>query len=288
MEEVLKKIRAATEIRKALGRYTQAILVKCPQGVFLVPADDMYLGWDLRHKGEYAVGELRFLGTVCNSSTRLLVVGAHIGALMIPLARTCRSVVAVEANPQTVELLRLNLMLNGLPNCRVLHKAASDKAGWIEFVLNQINSGASKRLPLVRDPLFFFDSPEITKVEAAPLDELLPGETFDVIIMDIEGSETFALRGMQRILSTAAVLQVEFLPLLLQTVAGVSVRDFVSLIEPHFQSMHVPRRAVTVGRQEFLPLLSEMYQRGQNEYSLIFLKAAADAVSFPNSAPVRN
>ena len=169
----------------------------------------------------------------------------HIEALAIPLARVCRTVVAVEANPRTFDLLKLNVMLNGLTNCRVIHKAASNRVETIDFVLSRTNSGGSKRRPVINNPAFFYDKPEVTKVEAIPLDDLLPEETFDVIIMDIEGSEFFALQGMQRILRSASVLQVEFFPLHLREVAGVSVVDFAATISP---SLRLAGRAASAGR----------------------------------------
>jgi hypothetical protein len=134
-------------------------------------------------------------------------------------------------------------------------------------------------MPLVRNPIFFFDNPEVTTVAAGPLDDLLPDETFDIIVMDIEGSETFALRGMRRLLEAASILQVEFMPLYLEDVAGVSVSDFVGAIEPYFASLLVPERPEAVGRDRFLSVLSEMYARDEWNDSLLFFKAPPEVVS---------
>ena len=56
----------------------------------------------------------------------------------------------------------------------------------------------------MRDYAYFYDSPEIIKVPAGPLDDVLAGQTFDVILMDVDGSEYFALRGMQTLLAFCA------------------------------------------------------------------------------------
>ena len=270
----------ALEIRRTLGPFARAILVTTPQGTFAVPVEDRHVGLQLRHTGRYSANELTALSSVCNAGTRLLVVGAHVGALAIPLAKICRSVVAIEANPQTFELLQLNVGLNGLTNCRAIKKAASNRSEQIEFVMNRANTGGSKRKPVVSQPFYFYDNPEVVKVEAAPLDDLLPGETFDVILMDIEGSEYFALQGMQRILASATVLQVEFLPHHLRNVASVSVEEFVALISPHFPTMCVPSVRIAVPREEFVLVLSEMFKREAGEAGLIFIKAAPNQVSF--------
>jgi len=135
-----------------VGPHATAILVTTPQGKFAVPVEDQYVGKSLRFTGQYSEGELQILQQICSRETRLLVVGAHIGALAIPLARSCRAVVAIEANPEIVELLRWNVELNKLTNCTVLHKAASDRIETLDFLVSRTNSGGSKRVPAVKDP----------------------------------------------------------------------------------------------------------------------------------------
>ena len=206
--------------------------------------------------------------------------GAHIGTLAIPLARVCSTVVAIEANPETFELLQLNVQLNGVTNCRCIHKAASSRFESIEFLVSRLNSGGSKRSPIVKDPEYYWDNPQTVAVEAAPIDELLPGEFFDIIAMDIEGSEYLALQGMQRILGGATVLQIEFLPHHLQNVAAVSVVDFVSQLAPHFVTLCIPSRRITVGQEEFIATLSDMYDRGEGEDAIYFLKHPRESIRF--------
>ena len=275
---------ASQEMRRLVGPYARAILVTTPQGNYAVPIEDLYVGRQLSHAGSYSVAELNLLRSLCNSNTRLLVVGAHIGALAIPLAKVCRIVVAIEANPQTFELLQLNVALNGLTNFRAINRAAGNRAEPIEFILSRSNTGGSKRMPVVLRPEYFHDKPPVVKVEAAPVDDLVPNETFDVVLMDIEGSEYFALQGMQRILASAGVLQVEFLPQHLQDVAGVSVADFMALISPHFRSMFIPSKAVVLEPEQFVPTLTEMFQHGQGDAGLIFLKTPANQVHWKTTA----
>jgi FkbM family methyltransferase len=286
MGQLEQEAAAAMAIRRALGPYARAILVATPQGNFAVPVEDLYVGRQLRFNGSYSPEELNILRSLCNSATRLLVVGAHIGGLAIPLAKICKSVVAIEANPQTFDLLQLNVKLNGLTNCRVIHKAAGNRAEPIEFVMNRANTGGSKRKPLIHQPSYFYDNPEVVTVQAAPLDELLAGETFDVVLMDIEGSEYFALQGMQRILASAAALQVEFLPHHLKNVAAATVAQFVGVIAPHFPTLCIPTRRLTVPREQFVAVLSEMFERDQGDNGLVFLKLAPDQVRFEPQKPI--
>ena len=66
-------------------------------------------------------------------------------------------------------------------------------------------------------------------------------EKFDLVFMDIEGSEYFALKGMQNTLRRTENLVVEFISHHLKNVANVSVSEFVSIIEPYFQYLYVPK-----------------------------------------------
>jgi hypothetical protein len=90
--------------------------------------------------------------------------------------------------------------------------------------------------------------------------------------MDIEGSEYFALKGMQTILRDARTLFVEFLPHHLRNVSGVTPEQFLALITPHFQSLFVPGRNLHVGQDAFLGTLQEMFDKNEEEDSLIFSK----------------
>jgi FkbM family methyltransferase len=273
------ELNMVAQIRQAVGPHTRALLTSTPQGMFLVSVEDLYVGAQLRFTGEYGAGEVNLLRPFCRPDTRALVVGAHVGTIAIPLARICAGVIAIEANPETFELLRLNVMINGQQNCRVIHQAASNRREILDFVLSRANSGGSKRTPIVKDPVYFYDNPKIVPVEAAPLDELLAGEgRFDVILMDIEGSEYFALQGMPRILSEAKVLVIEFLPCHLRDVAAVTVQQFVALLSPHFSSACIPTRGQIVAREQFLPVLQEMYDQNRYDAGLIFTKFPVEAL----------
>jgi FkbM family methyltransferase len=165
----------------------------------------------------------------------LLIVGTHVGALLIPLARLAREVVGIEANPETFELLKMNLALNGISNARVLSLAASDKRGDLEFLLSRTNSGGSKIRPAVERQEFVYDDPKIATVNAARLDDVLCGQSFDLVLMDIEGSEYFALLGMQNILAEARNLVIELLPNHIENVAGISAEQFLKAIPESFR-----------------------------------------------------
>ena len=166
----------------------------------------------------------------------------------------------------------MNLLLNRCENVRALHLAASDKREQLPFLASSANSGGSKRVPIVRDYRYFYDRPKVINVPAAPLDEILPDSTFDLIVMDIEGSEYFALKGMPRLLARARTLAIEFLPHHLTKVAGISAADFVDQIYPFFDQLTVPGKSLTVEKDQFHSVLSEMFERNEIDEGLIFRK----------------
>ncbi len=258
--------------RKLNGPHVEALIVRTENGLFSVDQSDLTVGWKLRRNAQYGVDELRWLSLYIIENTRVLVVGAHIGSLAIPISRSCKEVVAVEANPHTFQLLSQNILLNQVKNCIPVNVAASDKTETISFLINKVNSGGSKRVPVRKDQIYYYDRPAEIKIPAYSLDEFLPDREFDVIIMDIEGSEYFALKGMQRILAYAKVLAIEFLPHHLKNVSAVTVESFLSVISPHYTTLIIPSKNKTVSSSDFLSTLTAMFNSNQEEDMILFLK----------------
>ena len=131
--------------KKMLGRHVYALIAKTESGMFAVDPEDYGVGGKLRRKGQYGLDELERLKPYIGADSRVLVVGAHVGTLAIPVSKLCREVVAIEANPRTYELLAINTTLNSAVNCRVINIAASDRNERIDFLLSRANSGGSKK-----------------------------------------------------------------------------------------------------------------------------------------------
>ena len=258
--------------RRLLGVNVRALLVDCRNGLFLVDVEDLYVGRHLSAQGEHGSAEIERLKQHVDMEADVLIVGAHVGSVAIPISHHCRSVTAIEANPRTCRLLRLNVLANERSNVGVINIAASDKKENIQFVMSRVNSGGSKRMPLTREYMYFYDSPEIATVGADRLDDVLNGKRFNAVFMDIEGSEYFALRGMQKILDAARVLFMEFVPHHLKNVSGASVDQLLELIKPHFSTLFVPSKNSTVSKDQFGDVLQEMYDRQQSDDSIVFTK----------------
>lgn len=220
------------------GPHAVAVLASTHNGLLLVPVGDARVGRRLCFNGCYDPELLQLLLTRVQATSRCLFVGAHVGALAVPVAKRVRKVVAVEANPATFELLRMNVLLNGLQNVEVHCFAAGDKSATASFLSSGVHSGGShvEQDGRIGQSRIVYEKPQRISVEMKRLDDVFPDERFDWIVMDIEGSEPFALRGMQNLLERCRGLLIEVYEQGLRQVGGISKEQFLSLLEPHFAS----------------------------------------------------
>lgn len=258
--------------RLAVGKRTRALLVDSEDGLLLVAVEDMQVGRKLSSEGAYASNELKLLQSLVSAHSDVLVLGGHVGSLAIPLSKACRSLSVAEPNPDSYRLLELNLLINGCPNVRALNLAASNKREELAFLASQANSGGSKRMPLIRDYRYFYDHPAVISVAAASMDDVFSDATFDTIVMDIEGSEYFALQGMQRLLAAARTLAIEFVPHHLRNVAGVSVSQFLEQFQSFFDQLYIPGKNMSVQKEQFRAVLEHMFANDECDEGLIFSK----------------
>jgi FkbM family methyltransferase len=124
----------------------------------------------------------------------VLDLGANVGACaLLAAARGCR-VIAVEAHPDNVQLLRASAAANQFAQFQVVHAAVSDRPGTIR---------------LIHDGPYGLVAPDGTgdggvEVAARTVDDILAElgvEHVDLVKMDIEGSEVMAVAGMAGLLS---------------------------------------------------------------------------------------
>lgn len=256
-----------------LGSHLFAFIAKTKYGLFAVDPEDFGVGLHLLRQSSYGEAEINSLKQYINFESSVLILGAHIGSLAIPLSKYCKKVVAIEANPVTYKLLTINISLNGVSNCEAINIAANDKCESIDFLLSKSNTGGSKRVPKTKDYIYYYDKPQTVSVNAVSLDDYLKEKDFDLILMDIEGSEYFALKGMQEILGRSKVLVVEFLPHHLKNISGVTVEEFLAVIESHFSTLIIPSKQLKVDKLKFKESLKELYDKDQGDEGIIFEKA---------------
>jgi FkbM family methyltransferase len=247
------------------------------QGIFCVDPADQAVAKMLIEDGHYGTGQLAQLKMFCNEDSSVLLLGAHIGAVAVPLSKMVKNLTVFEANPRTYELLGTNLKLNDCANVEAFNLAANDVDTQIRFVLNTINSGGSKRYPVHKDEVYFYDDPDVILKQAVRLDDFLQGKQYDVIFMDIEGSEYFAMKGMPRLMAAARIVFVEFLPHHLSRVAGISIDQFLECLT-HFETMISPVVPAAYHGADIGARLREMFDAGAGDEGLIFSKDRLDLV----------
>jgi FkbM family methyltransferase len=233
------------------------------QGILAIDVRDQHIGRRLLAEGYSDLDELQWLQGFLKPEDRVLIVGAHVGIFVIPLSKQVKEIYAIEANPFTYKYLCCNLILNDVTNVQTFNFAANDQGGSLRFVANTHNSGGSKRYPVFEADTFFYDKPDCIEVPAARLDDAFPETTYDVVTMDIEGSEVFALRGMPNILNGCRALVIEFMPHHLALVANITVQEFLAPIKPFFEYCHIMLTDKYYKKSEFDEVLSRQFASRQ-------------------------
>jgi len=261
---------------RLLGPGARAVLTTSWNGDLLVGTRDLTVGRALAFRGAYDRGKIEALRTLLTPASDLLVVGAHVGSVLIPLARNARRAVGIEANPATFALLEMNVRLNALANIELYHRAAGERAGVVRFLMNRHNTGGSKvvRGESASNILFTYDRPETVTVPCERLDDLLGDRSFDLMVMDIEGSEYFALRGMPRLLERCGALQIEISRLSIEQAAGITPLQFLEPLRDVFDSAQTSEGGVVreFAREAFDDLLRFCMRTPDISYDVLFRK----------------
>ena len=271
---ILEKLRRRKNDFTKFGPNAKAIYVQARQGNFLVDPVDNYVARVLLNDGELCQDEIKLASRFLTKDSHCLLLGGHIGSIVIPLAKVCKKLTVFEANPDSFELLNKNLLLNEIYNVQTHNKAVSNENKPLKFLINKDNSGGSKRFPLIKASGYFYDNPKQIKVDGVVLDGFLKNKSFDLIFVDIEGSEYFAFKGMQKIFKQSKVLITEFIPHHLKNVASASVDAFWSTLEPHFKYLYIPgEEKVFEDSKNILRQLAIMFNNDKSYANIVFLKA---------------
>jgi len=235
---------------RLLARHGVAIITDTKNGTLAVDPADFNVSRQLLTRGEYDWTEVMLLSRLLNRTSRIVVVGAHIGAVLIPIARMAqvRSVIAYEPSSRNYKLLMMNLIQNGLDKVvDAKNIAVGEQSGRVRLRENPINSGNSRI------------STDLGGVEVAldTLDATVPNgwDSIDLLIMDVEGSEVRAMRGAPSTLRKTRFFYVEFAPEQLRE-QGSSVAEFVDIAQTYFKSAYImgaaPRHLTAAAFPQYL------------------------------------
>ena len=216
----------------ALSNHGFGVVAETENGVLVVDPRDFGVSRSLLSRGRYDREAIAWLLSLVDHDSNIVFVGAHLGAVLVPVAvrSGARKIVAFEPVPNTHRLLTLNLALNGLSGVIAHQQAIGDTEGSVRFTQNAINTGNSR----------VSNTGEIV-VPVSTLDEALKREAWtrtDLLVLDTEGFEAHVMRGADRTLAQTRYFYVEYAPDQLRE-QGSTPEEFVDLAASHFQSMYV-------------------------------------------------
>jgi FkbM family methyltransferase len=231
LKRLSRKLRGRWRAR-ALAAHGIAIVAQTKNGLLAVQPGDFNVSRELLSHGEYDWGPITWLTKLVNADSHLVFAGAHIGAVLIPIATAsgARAIVAFEPSPRNYRLLTINLCLNRLDDVVARKVAIGQQPGKLAFTENSINTGNSRIAETTGEIL----------VEVDTLDRCVPPEwkVIDLMVMDIEGSEVAAMRGAHASLAKTRNLYVEFAPWQLREQRS-SGSEFLELASRYFKSAYV-------------------------------------------------
>jgi FkbM family methyltransferase len=222
----------------------------------VVPADDVTVVPGLVG-GFYERIELDIFQAVVASASLIVDVGGNVGvyACLAAAGAPSKRVVTFEPVPDNLEYLRRNLERNGLSaRVEVVDKAVSDVSGLQPIYLaDSIGTHSLSSAGSVNGSRI--------EVEVITLDAFLARREVDVIKIDVEGFDGYALRGARELLeSRRPTLFVEFVPSSLAA-AGFDPREMIELISGIYEHVFLidePRATIVrVSRAELLDIVNE-------------------------------
>ena len=158
--------------------------------LFVMPND--YIGRSIMDTKTYEPHVTNLVKGILKEGDVFLDVGANTGyftMLAASLVKANGKVIAIEPNPQNLQLIYSSLLENHLSNVAIYPYAASDQATILRFTTVGSNGGVVTEHSK--------DQKHYLLVPAVVLDEILKNEVkIDLIKIDIEAHEPRAIRGM--------------------------------------------------------------------------------------------
>jgi FkbM family methyltransferase len=186
-------------------------------GRLLLPSDDLSLMPELVAHGTYDVPFTSFVQRHVRPGDTVIDVGANVGLFTILLGYQVWEmgrVIAYEASPRMLDLLRHNVAMNWLDDrIEIVPKAAAATSGTLPFLVPQryAMTGSLQPVEHLLATENRGDTLERIDVDAEPLDVLVGRhERIALIKIDVEGAEEQVFAGMEGLLASGVVDCVSF------------------------------------------------------------------------------
>ena len=217
-------------------------------------------------RGKIESPEDEFLKKVVQKGWKILDIGAHWGGFTLLFAHLVGKegkVHSVEASPINYHLLVKNVCLNRFEDrVKTYNLAAGDKNGEVELLLAKTSSGHNTVLNSRTD----LPVKERIKVPLRRLDDIFPNEVFNLIKIDIEGFEYFALKGLENVIERSSPLWlfIEFSP---QFMGNELTQKLESFLTDHFEEVYLAHRK-RVFKTDFETAFKISKEKGQRNIFL--------------------
>jgi len=202
-EELLQKIEGSKEAyllklkKQANNSESDTISVNLDGNILFLNSNDK-VAVETYLKTEYEPGTTNFLKTILKKGMNVINIGANVGYFALLAAREVGpqgKVFAFEPFPQTVEILKKNVLVNKFDNIEIESKAVSNKTDFATLL-----TGGSSLHNFISKKKF----PQLTeiKVPTITVDEFLEHRNIciDLILIDAEGQEPLIFEGMKNTL----------------------------------------------------------------------------------------
>jgi len=187
------------------------------------------LEWQLWAFGGYEKHFAELFGHLVRPGDRCVDVGANVGVHTVRLARLVGrdgEVIAIEPDPDVVRRTRRNVVLNDLPNVRVISAAASERPGELRLYRPSAQDTNRARASLMRHPYL---TGATATVPVVTLDDVCDGAPVALIKIDVEGHEAAVVRGAADTISRhAPSIVFEYAPELLDDVVAQTPFDWLA------------------------------------------------------------
>jgi len=176
-----------------------------------IPSDEWGLGMYLSLNGHFEKGSEVVFQSLLSSGMVVLDIGANLGIYTLYALQAGCEVYSFEPTPSTFDILKKNVKVNGFENSnklQLINKAVSDKNGTVDFYIKQ---GICGQNSLFKGT----DTLDSIAVETIIADDYLKGlDKVDIIKIDVEGAEYYAMLGLKNIIARSPEIKIliEFSP----------------------------------------------------------------------------
>ena len=195
LENLVRGFLHSTEYRNLTETEERVTTVEIDGRLICARWGDENVGSQILKERQYEPHVTKILSGLLKGGHTFVDIGANIGFFTILAASIVGDkgrVIAVEPNPDNIQLLLASIVRNGCKNVRVLPFAASDRESVFELVVGGSNGN-------IVDP----GNPNQHSVytQSIVLDEYLSKyESIDAVKIDVEGHEPKVLRGFKTLL----------------------------------------------------------------------------------------